>query len=307
LLLLLVWIIFLVVVPLIAWNKVSKIDAMPSGARPGDQPGTTYLLVGSDSRADLSAAQRKELNTGNASGGRTDTIMLLHTGSGPDVLMSIPRDSLVPIPGHGTTKINAAYAFGGPPLLIRTIEASTGIRIDDYIEIGFGGFVQLVDAVGGIQVCPQEDMVDAAANLHINKGCQQVNGDVALAYARSRHAQQLGDLDRTAHQREVVASIGNAALSPWTFINPLRYWKTSMAVPGAVAVSKGTGPLSLAQALLAVARLNSSGGLTCGTPITDGSAEHWDEARSKALFQRIIKDDSQSIGKNLCTPSGLAP
>ena len=232
--------------------------------------------------------------------------MLLHTGNGPDVLMSIPRDSQVQIPGRGTNKINAAYAFGGPKLLVRTIEQNTGIRIDDYVEIGFGGFVDLVDAVGGIEICPKEDMVDADADLDIKEGCQEVDGDVALAYARSRHAQQLGDLDRTAHQREVVSAIGDAALSPWTFINPLRYWNTSMAVPGAVAVSEGTGPFSVAQALLAVARLDE-GGLTCGTPITDGSAEQWDQERAEALFQRIINDDSSGIGKRLCTPSGLVP
>ena len=219
-LLLLLWLVFLVAVPLIAWNKVSKIDAMPDGDRPGDQPGTTYLLVGSDSRADLSAEERKELNTGGAAGQRTDTIMLLHTGDGPNLLMSIPRDSLVPIPGHGTTKINAAYAFGGPKLLVRTIEAATGIRIDSYVEIGFGGFVGLVDAVGGIEICPKEDMVDADANLSIKKGCQDVDGEVALAYARSRHAQQLGDLDRAAHQREVVAAVGKKAVSPLSVVNP---------------------------------------------------------------------------------------
>jgi len=207
-LLLLLWLAFLVLVPLIAWNKVSKIEAMPDGDRPGDQPGTTYLLVGSDSRADLTADEREELGTGSASGQRTDTIMVLHTGSGPNLLMSIPRDSLVDIPGRGTTKINAAYAYGGPELLIRTIELNTGIRVDNYVEIGFGGFVGLVDAVGGIEICPQEDMVDADANLRIKKGCQDVDGEVALAYARSRHAQELGDLDRAAHQREVVAAVG---------------------------------------------------------------------------------------------------
>ncbi len=301
---LLLWLVYLVVVPLFAWTKITKFDAEPKGERPGDEPGTTYLLVGSDSRADLSEAERKELNTGNAGGGRTDTIMLLHTGSGPDVLMSIPRDSQVPIPGHGTNKINAAYAFGGPKLLVRTIEQNTGIRIDDVVEIGFGGFVDLVDSVGGIEVCPKEDMVDADANLRIKKGCQDVDGEVALAYARSRHAQQLGDLDRTAHQREVVSAIGDAALSPWTFINPIRYWNTSMAVPGAVAVSEGTGPFSVAQALLAVSRLDE-GGLTCGTPITDGSAEQWDQERAEALFQHIIEDDTRGIGKKICTPSGL--
>ena len=137
--LLILWLVFLVAVPLWAWSKVDKVDAFPDGDRPDEQDGTTYLMVGSDSRGDLTEEERKELGTGNASGQRTDTIMLLHTGDGPNLLMSIPRDSLVEVPGHGTTKINAAYAFGGPKLLVRTIEGDTGIRIDHYVEIGFGG------------------------------------------------------------------------------------------------------------------------------------------------------------------------
>src|SRR3954471_2858582 len=220
-LLLVVWLVFLVAVPLIAWARIEKVDASPSGDRPAAQPGTTYLLVGSDSREGLTRKQELSFGTGKGEGRRTDTIMLLHTGAGPNLLMSIPRDSLVDVPGHGTTKINAAFAFGGPKLLVQTIENNTGIRVDDYVEIGFLGFVDLVDAVGGIQVCPQEDMVDADANLRIKKGCQDVDGEVALAYARSRHAQQLGDLDRAAHQREVVSAVGAEALSPWTVLNPV--------------------------------------------------------------------------------------
>jgi LCP family protein required for cell wall assembly len=302
-LLLLLWLVFLVVVPLIAWNKVSKVEAMPSGDRPGDQPGTTYLLVGSDSRADLSAEERKELGTGGAAGQRTDTIMLLHTGSGPNLLMSIPRDSLVKIPGHGTSKINAAYAYGGPELLVQTIEQNTGIKVDSYVEIGFGGFVGLVDAVGGIEICPKEDMVDADANLRIKKGCQEVDGEVALAYARSRHAQELGDLDRAAHQREVVSAIGKKAVSPWTFLNPFRYWNLNMAASRAVAVSDGTSPFSLARWAFAMTRVNGDSGLTCGVPIAD-LAVHWDPTRSKQMFDYITKDQTDQIPKSLCTPTG---
>ena len=303
-LLLLLFLVFLVLVPLIAWNQVVKIDAMPDGDRPGDQPGTTYLLVGNDSRADLSAEERKELNTGGASGQRADTIMLLHTGSGPNLLMSIPRDSLVPIPGRGTTKINAAYAFGGPKLLIRTIEARTGIRIDHYVQIGFGGFVGLVDAVGGIEICPDEDMVDADANLRIKKGCQDVDGAVALAYARSRHAQQLGDLDRAAHQREVVSAVGEEAVSVWSVLNPFRYWQLNMAAADFVAIDDEMGPVAAVQFAWAMTRLDGDNGLTCGVPISD-LAVHWDTDRAEQMFQRIQQDDVAGIGKDLCTPSGL--
>lgn len=117
--------------------------------------------------------------------------MLLHTGSGPNLLMSIPRDSLVPIPGHGTTKINAAYAFGGAKLLVKTIEQNTGIRIDQYVEIGLGGVVDIVDAVGGITICPTFDMRDRLAGLNIKKGCQEADGVTALGYARSAHRSAL--------------------------------------------------------------------------------------------------------------------
>ena len=142
--------------------------------------------------------------------------MLLHTGSGPNLLLSIPRDSIVDIPGHGNTKINAAYAYGEAPLLVQTIEQNTGIRIDDYVEIGMGGVADLVDAVGGIEVCPKENMKDKLAGLDIKKGCQEVDGTTALAYARSRHTAATGDIDRVRRQREVVAAVGSKALSPWS-------------------------------------------------------------------------------------------
>ena len=306
LLLLVLWLAFLVATPFFAYKKISSVDAFPSGDRPGEQDGTTYLIVGSDSRKDLTEEQRKKLGTGGDVGQRTDTIMLLHTGSGPSLLMSIPRDSLVPIPEHGTTKINAAYAYGGPKLLIRTIEENTGIRIDDYVEIGFGGFVDVVDAVGGIQICPTTDMKDKLANLNIKKGCQEADGVTALGYARSRHSDpQYGDITRAKHQREVVSAVGSKAVSPWSVINPVRYWKLNMAAANTVAVSEGTGPIDLGKFAWAMTRVNGKNGLTCGVPIAD-LAVHWDEQRSKEMFQHIIDDDTAGISNGLCTETGLA-
>ncbi|MBA3781005.1 LCP family protein [Nocardioides sp. InS609-2] len=304
---LILWLIFLIAVPFWAWSKVTKVDAMPGGDRPADQPGTTYLLVGSDSRADLTAAERKELGTGGDVGQRTDTIMLLHTGSGPNLLMSIPRDSIVDIPGHGTTKINAAYAFGGPKLLISTIEQNTGIRVDDYVEIGFGGFVGMVDALGGVEICPNNAMRDPLANLDIKKGCQEADGKTALGYARSRHtSQKLGDVKRAQHQREVVSAIGSEAVSPWTVINPVRYYRLAMAASRSFDVSDGTSAFSLGRFGFAMTRVDGKNGLTCGVPISD-LAVNWDEDRSQEMFKHIIEDDTDGIAKQLCTPSGLPP
>lgn len=303
--LLVLWLVFLVAIPLWAWSKVDKIDAFPDGDRPAEQPGTTYLMVGSDSRGDLTAEERKELGTGNASGQRTDSIMVLHTGDGPNLLMSIPRDSLVEIPGHGTSKINAAYAFGGAKLLTRTIEGATGIRIDHFVEIGFGGFVDLVDAVGGIEVCPENDMKDPLAKLDIKAGCQEVDGPTALGYARSRKTYtENGDIDRAKAQREVVSAIGRKAASPWSVLNPVRYYRLNMAAPEALAVSEGTTPFSMVQWAWAMTRVNGENGLTCGVPIADLSVR-WDPERSKQMFRAIIEDDTDSMAKGLCTPTGF--
>jgi LCP family protein required for cell wall assembly len=298
------WVVFLVAVPLVAWARVDKVDATPRGSRPGDQPGTTYLLVGSDSREGLTRQQQLAYGVGKGQGRRTDTIMLLHTGSGPNTLLSIPRDSLVPIPGHGTTKINAAFAYGGPRLLAATIENNTGIRIDDYVEIGFGGFVDVVDAVGGVQICPRQPMKDKLANLDIKKGCQHADGTVALGYARSRHTSGLGDIARAQHQREVVSAVGSKAVSPWSILNPVRYYRLGMAGSKSLRVGTDTGLLATLRFAWAMTHVNGSNGLTCGVPISD-LVVHWDPVRSKKLFKLIAEDRTDQIGHKLCRPSGL--
>jgi len=296
--------VFLIAVPLVAWSKIHKVADDPSGDRPGDQPGTTYLLVGSDSRAGMTRKQELDLGTGKGSGRRTDTIMLLHTGSGPNLLMSIPRDSIVPVPGHGKTKINAAFAYGGPKLLIQTLENVTGVRIDDYVEIGFGGFVNVVDAVGGVQICPKSAMKDKLANLDVKKGCQEADGKTALGYARSRHTSGLGDIDRARHQREVVSAVGHEAASPWSIINPVRYFRLAMAGSGSLRVGKHTGMLATMKFAWAMTRVDGKDGLTCGVPIAD-LAVHWDRDRALKLFHLIQEDKTQDVSKDLCGASGL--
>ena len=95
---------------------------------------------------------------------------------GEPALISVPRDSYVPIPGNGTNKINAAYAFGGPELLVQTVEQNTGLRIDAYTEIGFGGFVNVIDALGGIEMCVPKAIKDKDSHLDLPKGCQDLDG-----------------------------------------------------------------------------------------------------------------------------------
>jgi LCP family protein required for cell wall assembly len=219
--------------------------------RPASGRGTNWLIVGSDSRQDLTAQQQQDLATGGDIGtGRTDTILLVHVpafgSSTPATMVSIPRDSYVPIPGHGRDKINAAFAMGGAPLLTETVERATGLRLDHYVEIGFGGFANLVDALGGITVCPTAPINDPLAGLDLPAGCQQVAGRDALGYVRSR-ATPRADLDRMANQRQFLSALLDRVASPAVWLNPLRWYSVPRAAADAMTVNRGDHVWDLAR------------------------------------------------------------
>ncbi|MGH3386871.1 MAG: LCP family protein [Nocardioidaceae bacterium] len=295
-LLLLLILVFLLAVPIWAWSQITKVAAEPSGERPANTPGATYLLVGSDSREGLSAEQKRDLSTGSVEGRRTDTIMLMHVPrfGGKTLLLSLPRDSIVDIPGNGTNKINAAYAIGGPKLLVQTVEAKTGVRIDNYVEIGLGGFANIVEGVGGVTICPKKAMNDKDAGLDIEKGCQKADGATALGYARSRKVDGLGDVARAERQREVVGKIADKAASPWTVVNPVRYVSVASAGADALAIGKNVGPLDLARFAWAMRKVTGDEGLNCTVPLRD-LAVNWDEDKAAALFEKVRQDDTNGI------------
>jgi LCP family protein required for cell wall assembly len=304
----LVLVVLLVLYPLalswVAWSHLGKVAAMPGGTRPADTPGRTYLVVGSDSRSALTPAERSRLGTGQAVGGRTDTIMLLHVsaGSGPTVLISVPRDSYVGIPGHGKNKINAAYAFGGPQLLIRTIEASTGVHVDEYVETGLLGYADLVDAVGGVNVCVKRAMNDPKAHINLKPGCQTFDGNTALGYARARYSDPRGDLGRVERQRQVLAAIAGKTLSPSVVLLPWRSFPAASAGAGALTVDDGTSPWGLTSFILAMRDVAGGGGLSLTVPIANpnlstpaGSSVGWDTAKARTLFDDLRRDDTEAV------------
>ena len=279
----------------VAWRHLGRVDALPADT--AATPGRTYLVVGSDSRKGLTKAQRKALHTGGDFGQRTDTIMLLHlpANGGPNVLMSIPRDSYVAIPGHGKNKINAAYAFGGPKLLAETIEKATGVQIDDYAEIGLGGFASMVDAVGGVQICPKRNMKDKDAGLNVKKGCQQANGAVALGYARARHSDPRGDLGRVERQREVLGAIVAKSSKPEHAGQPVRRrsrWPP--AAPATLTIDEHTGPVALLRFLLGMKSAAGGDGLSMTVPVSGtgnrpgaGSVVLWDKDQADDRVQGV--------------------
>jgi LCP family protein required for cell wall assembly len=166
------------------------------------------LLVGSDSRTGLTRRQLGRIQTVKVPGRRTDTIMVLHVSPRRDkaVMVSLPRDLRTTVDGR-TSKINAAFAVGGPGLLVRTVEQTTGLPINHYAEIDFAGFLKVVDALGGITLCNRSGhrLDDPYANLHMGPGCKDMRGIQALAFVRARHVDS--DFGRIGRQQEFMRAV----------------------------------------------------------------------------------------------------
>ena len=277
-------------------RRTAVLTALPD--RPAAGSGTTWLLVGSDSRQDLSPEQQAELSTGGDVGnGRTDTILLVHVpGLGSDLpttMVSLPRDSYVSIPGHGEDKINAAFALGGAPLLAQTVEQATGLRLDHYAEIGFDGFAAMVDAVGGVTMCPPEPISDPLAGIDLPAGCQELDGRNALGYIRTR-ATPRADLDRMVNQRQFMETLMHRAASPSVLLNPLHWYPMARAASGAVTVDTGAHVWDLARLGWAL-----HGSVTTMTvPIGEftsgdaGSVVVWDDDAATRLFRALSSDEA---------------
>lgn len=196
-------------------NEAGPVDSLAAGSG-------TYLIVGSDSRENL--PDDLEGSFGDFGGQRADVLILMQVADDSLQLLSVPRDLRVEIPGNGVGKVNAAFALGGPDLVVETVSAETGIPINHYMEVDFGGFAGIVDALGGIQLDFPYPARDAKSGLSVDEaGTQTVDGATALAYARSRSYEELrdgawvagdgGDIARTGRQREVLLEILDEATS----------------------------------------------------------------------------------------------
>jgi len=168
-----------------------------------------YVLLGSDSR-----------DPGNESNGRSDTIMLVHLNAKRTkaYIVSFPRDMYVNIPGYGKNKINAAFAFGGPPLAVRTLENLTGVGMDHVVLIDFEGFIRLTDDLHGVTVTNKTAF--SSHGFHYAKGKITIAGEQALWFVRERHQLPGGDLARAENQRNVIKAILDKGLSAEVISDP---------------------------------------------------------------------------------------
>jgi len=276
-------------------TSLNRVDAIADyEGRPAAAEGTNWLIVGSDSREGLSPEEQARLTTGDTAGRRTDTIMIAHVPDNdtPPTLVSLPRDSNVAIPGHGVNKINAAFSFGGPQLLARTVEQATGLRIDHYAEIGFGGFAGIVDAVGGVPMTIDKEMHDTVTGATIPAGAQTLDGAQALAFVRMRHSSATlrSDLDRVVNQRRFIGALAGEVASPGTLLNPFDVFPLVGSVPDALTIGDGDHLWHLAGLGLAMRGIADGGMVTTTVPVTDGSATKWDKAKSTQLFDALRAD-----------------
>lgn len=283
---------------LLIWadGLITHTSALSGGA---GTPGVTYLLAGSDARGgDGGIVEDGTL------GARTDTIMVLHDPStGPTALISLPRDTYVEVPGHGPAKLNAAYALGGAPLLVETVEQLTGLHVDHYVEVGLGGVTQVVDAVGGVTLCldPSVDKVtfpvaDTDSGLFWDvPGCRLVDGTTAVAFARMRKADAEGDLGRARRQQQVISAVSTQVADRSLLVAPTRQVALLEAGLGAVVVDEGTGILDLGRLALAFRSATGPSGVRGTPPIADpdyrpgdlGSTVLLDPESAPAFWQQV--------------------
>jgi LCP family protein required for cell wall assembly len=264
--------------------------------RPAAGSGSNWLLVGSDSRANLSAEQQAALATGGEVGtGRTDTILVVHVpglgSSAPATMVSLPRDSYVDIPGYGSDKINAAFSLGGPQLLAQTVELNTGLHLDHYAEIGFDGFAALVDALGDVTVCPAEPISDPLAGIDLPAGCQALDGSNALGYVRSR-ATARADLDRMVNQRQFMSALLTRASSPAVWLNPWRWYTVPRAAVDALTVDDSDHLWNLARLGWALRGQTTTLTVPIGGYTSNGSGDVviWDDGAAGELFDALGSD-----------------
>ncbi|MGW3623586.1 LCP family protein [Streptomyces sp. NPDC000880] len=290
-----------------------QVDLAKVIERPGAGQGTNYLIVGSDSREGMTAEEKKQLHTGSADGKRTDSMMILHDGSNGPTLISLPRDSDVEIPSFKGSesgklfpaegrrvKLNAAYAEDGPELLVRTVEFNTGLRIDHYVEIGFAGFANIVDAIGGVEMDIPKAFKDEKSGADFQAGKQTLNGEQSLAFVRTRYAFAGSDLDRTKNQQKFLAALASQTATPGTILNPFKLYPTMGAGLDTLIVDKDMSLYSLGQMFFAMKGVTGGNGTSMNMPISGSSGGNlvWDKAKVKQLVQQLQNDEKVTVTSN---------
>lgn len=282
-------------------SQMKREDILGPAAKPGDsaQPDSgplNFLLLGSDSRDG-------ESDQGEYPGQRSDAIMIFHVSRDREkaTVVSIPRDSYVPVPPHGDAwpggmnKLNAAFAYGGAPLAAKTITELTGVALDGAAVANFAAVRQMVDAVGGVQLCIPYDVVSTDTERVWTRGCHHFDGAAADDFIRQRHNLPGGDFARMHDQQLVVGAIAEKVSAKNVIRNPLHLDRLLVAASRALVVDQD---LDLRQLALAVRKINPSDLRFVTVPASNdnlqtaaGSSVELDPEKSNSLFA-ALRDDT---------------
>lgn len=257
------WPVILLVVVLllpVAWGGVllvrlsTAMDRVPVDAFAGTRDGPMHILVtGSDSRADLTPEERRELTTGGAEGERTDSIFVLTINRGRAAILAFPRDLYVTRCDGSRGRINAALQIGGEDCLVQTVQDLSGIPLHHYVQITFGGFRDIVDAVGGVELCLDRAINDRKAGIDLPAGCQRLSGTDALGFVRTRAIDN--DFGRIKRQQQFLGALARELATPATVLNPARSFQATGAIGGAMRTNDDMGPIALARLALGLRAL----------------------------------------------------
>ena len=273
-------------------------DVQPDQRNPLPDPVdevVTVLVAASDDRSVLSPEEQAELGTGDVPGERTEALALvrLDPREGRTDVLRLPRDSVVERCDGSTGRINAAYPLGeasgvgGATCLVETVDAWTGVTPDHFAKIDFRGFVDMVEAVGGVEMWLDEPIQDDDANLDVGQGCQQLDGKDALAFARARSIDN--DFGRIARQQRLVQELRDEVVSGWTAANPRRLVSLVDAVAGALEVDDSMTLGRMRQLAMAAMDIPDDGLRTATVPGTISSQPpsvlHVDEAELTRLVE----------------------
>jgi LCP family protein required for cell wall assembly len=284
--------------------RVNAFQDIPAQTRPQKEPeaagAENLLILGSDSR-----------DPTNTSGSRSDTIILAHLpkGQGSAQLVSIPRDTWVHVPkskdgqhGDAMAKINAAYAWGGIPLVVQTVESFTGVRIDHVVVVDFGGFKEIIDALGGVDINVDQTFTTnysfTGKPRTFVKGLQHMDGAAALDYSYERHAFADGDFARIRHQQQMIKAVLDKAASAGLLTDPGQLNAFLRATAKAVSVDQ---TLSIVDTAMSLRHLRS-GNLTFATNPSSGtgmvggqSVVFANSTKDKSLYAAIRRDSVPDI------------
>jgi LCP family protein required for cell wall assembly len=280
-----------------------------------ESSAVNYLIVGSDTREGLSREEIKRLKVGGtdvAAGKRSDTMLLIHISKKRDkaAIISIQRDSYALIPEHNNSqgklipaaysKINSAYNWGGAPLLIETLESMSDLRIDHYVELNFVGFVRMVDALGGVEICTKKDINDPKSHLTLPAGTHVLDGVDSLKFVRTRVFDGLGDLGRMKRQQEFASAMLRKATSAGVLLNPVKMVDFINSALDSVVTDEGLSQGDLLTLGKQLRNLSASNVRTLTIPLKYynynkngvSAAVLWDPVLAPELFERIKNDEA---------------